>query len=170
MYDYDQVKELIGLVSETGLGELEIERNGFRLRIVGTPAPQATLTAPAPQPVVQIAPSPPATPGAPEAAPAAPSEATREESGALEEAEGEGHHILRSPIVGTFYAAPSPEAPPFVKPGDRIERGQVVCIVEAMKLMNEIEADCSGVIVEVLQENAEPVEFGQPLFSVREDG
>ena len=81
---------------------------------------------------------------------------------------GQGY-ILTSPIVGTFYIAPSPEAEPYVRAGDRIERGQVLCIVEAMKLMNEIESDVAGVVLEVLPQNAQPVEFGEPLFSIKTD-
>ena len=76
-------------------------------------------------------------------------------------------HVIKSPIVGTFYAAPSPEAPPFVKVGDNIQAGQVVCIIEAMKLMNEIEADMGGEVVGVLAENGQPVEYGQSLFALR---
>ncbi len=78
-------------------------------------------------------------------------------------------HTVKSPIVGTFYSAPSPEASPFVKPGDSVQAGQVVCIVEAMKLMNEIEADISGEVVRVLIENGQPVEYGQGLFAIRPD-
>jgi acetyl-CoA carboxylase biotin carboxyl carrier protein len=78
-------------------------------------------------------------------------------------------HIIKSPIVGTFFAAAGPDSPPFVKAGDRVKAGQVVCIVEAMKLMNEIEADVAGVIVKALVENAQPVEYGQPLFSIKPD-
>ena len=84
------------------------------------------------------------------------------------EPEPEGY-ILTSPIVGTFYIAPSPDVDPYVQPGDRIEKGQVLCIVEAMKLMNEIESDVSGVVLEVLTQNAQPVEFGAPLFSIKTD-
>ena len=79
-----------------------------------------------------------------------------------------GLHIVKSPIVGTFYGSPSPGAPPFVSPGDRVEKGQVICIVEAMKLMNEIESDASGEIVKCYISNGQPIEFGQPLFSIRE--
>jgi acetyl-CoA carboxylase biotin carboxyl carrier protein len=79
----------------------------------------------------------------------------------------EALHIVKSPIVGTFYESPSPGAPPFVKPGDSVESGQVLCIIEAMKLMNEIEADMSGEIVKRLVANGQPVEYGQPLFSIR---
>jgi acetyl-CoA carboxylase biotin carboxyl carrier protein len=78
-----------------------------------------------------------------------------------------GLHILKSPIVGTFFGSPSPGAPPFVSPGDRVEKGQVVCIVEAMKLMNEIESDAAGEIVKSYITNGQPIEFGQPLFSIR---
>jgi acetyl-CoA carboxylase biotin carboxyl carrier protein len=82
----------------------------------------------------------------------------------------EDQHIIKSPIVGTFFTAASPESAPFVKPGDRVKAGQVICIVEAMKLMNEIESDVSGVVVRALVENAQPVEYGQPLFAIRPDG
>jgi acetyl-CoA carboxylase biotin carboxyl carrier protein len=76
-------------------------------------------------------------------------------------------HMVKSPIVGTFYEAPAPGAPPFVRPGDSVQAGQVLCIIEAMKLMNEIESDASGEIVKVLASNGQPVEYGQPLFAVR---
>ncbi len=79
-----------------------------------------------------------------------------------------GLHIVKSPIVGTYYGSPSPGAPPFVSPGDRVEKGQVICIVEAMKLMNEIESDASGEVVKCFVTNGQPIEFGQPLFSIRE--
>ena len=79
-----------------------------------------------------------------------------------------GLHIVKSPIVGTFYGSPSPGAAPFVSPGDRVEKGQVICIVEAMKLMNEIESDASGEVVKCFISNGQPIEFGQPLFSIRE--
>ncbi len=81
----------------------------------------------------------------------------------------EGLHILRSPIVGTFYTSPSPDADPYVRVGDRVKTGQVLCIVEAMKLMNEIESDEDGVIEKVFPKNAQPVEYGEPLFAIRSD-
>ena len=158
MYDYDQVKELVHLVATTGVGELEVERNGFRLRIVGhMPTPTAYVSAPPALPVAAPVPAePPRT------------SANLVGAGAVEESSPEpGVHQLTSPIVGTFYAAPGPDAEAFVRVGDEVKRGQVVCIVEAMKLMNEIEADVDGQVVEVLRENAEAVEFGQPLFSIR---
>jgi acetyl-CoA carboxylase biotin carboxyl carrier protein len=79
----------------------------------------------------------------------------------------EGSHILESPIVGTFYRSPSPDAEPFVEEGDRVKKGQILCIVEAMKLMNEIESDVDGTVVKILPENAQPVEFGEPLFAIK---
>ncbi len=98
---------------------------------------------------------------------AAQSEAAAPEPAPRPAAPKEELHVIKSPIVGTFYAAPSPEAPPFVKVGDNIQAGQVVCIIEAMKLMNEIEADMGGEIVGVLAENGQPVEYGQSLFALR---
>jgi acetyl-CoA carboxylase biotin carboxyl carrier protein len=100
---------------------------------------------------VPVASSPAA--GAPPAAPAAAAE--------------EGLHLVKSPIVGTYYEAPSPGAPPFIKPGDQVTSGQVLCIVEAMKLMNEIESDVTGEVVKLLVANGQPVEYGQPLFAIR---
>ncbi|HVS65381.1 MAG TPA: acetyl-CoA carboxylase biotin carboxyl carrier protein [Thermoanaerobaculia bacterium] len=165
MLTFDQIKELASLVSERGLEVLEIERSGFRLRIAGPARPSAVGT-----PV-------PAAPLAPVAAPAesprsSPATAGALASGKQEEEDDDRHsgaHLLTSPIVGTFYVCPSPDADPFVRVGDRVEKGQIVCIVEAMKLMNEIEADVDGVVVEVIPQNAQPVEYGEPLFAIRPD-
>jgi acetyl-CoA carboxylase biotin carboxyl carrier protein len=158
---FDQIKELVELVSQRGLSGLEIERSGFRLRIDGQAAPNAAhpaagagaaapaaLAAPAP-----AAGAPPALPAALAAAPAA--------------APAPAAHVLNSPIVGTFYRAPAPGADPFVQVGSRVERGQVLCIIEAMKLMNEIESDADGVIEQIFPQNAQAVEFGEPLFAIR---
>ena len=92
-----------------------------------------------------------------------------EEASVIEEADQAGLHLLNSPIVGTFYSAPNPDADPYVSVGDRVKRGQVLCIVEAMKLMNEIESDEDGVIEKMYPRNAQPVEFGEPLFAIRTD-
>ena len=147
MLNFEQMKELLELVARLGVGGAEVRSGDFSFRVTGaTVASTAALDA-----------AKPAAP-APEAA------ATKDES-----ADEEQGHILTSPIVGTFYRAPSPEAEDYVKPGDRVEKGQVLCIVEAMKLMNEIESELSGVILEVLPENAQPVEFGEPLFSIKTD-
>jgi acetyl-CoA carboxylase biotin carboxyl carrier protein len=144
---FEQIKELIELVAARGLEELQVERSGFRLRIGGRSAPAATS---APSAVALSAP------------PAVEAVAVTAES-----APAPDLHPVTSPIVGTFYAAPSPDAEPFVRVGDRVRKGQVLCIVEAMKLMNEIEADADGEIVEIYPRNAQPVEFGEPLFGLR---
>ena len=113
----------------------------------------APPSAPASQP--QAAEASEETQQAAEAAPETPAEAS------------EGAHVVTSPIVGTFYSAPAPDADPYVQPGDRVRKGQVLCIVEAMKLMNEIESDVDGVVVEVYPKNGQPVEFGEQLFAIR---
>ncbi len=166
MLTYEQIKELIQLVTENRLHELEVEKSGFRLKITGVggglapvvlrETPAATLVATA------------AAPAAPSAAPAAAVVSPAIAPAAAPPVES-GLHTVTSPIVGTFYSAPSPDADPFVRAGDRVRKGQVVCIVEAMKLMNEIESDVDGVVVEVLPRNAQPVEYGEPLFTVRPD-
>jgi acetyl-CoA carboxylase biotin carboxyl carrier protein len=162
MLSFDQIKELIELVVRNRLHALEIERTGFKLRITGEapaaappatgPAPAAVAAAPAPAAAAPAASEPGAKPAAPVAAGPAP-----------------GLHVVASPIVGTFYAAPSPDSPAYVRVGDRVRKGQVLCIVEAMKLMNEIESDVDGLIAEIYPKNAQPIEYGEPLFGVRPD-
>lgn len=163
MLTFEQIKELAELVARHRLHSLEIDRSGFQLKIQGE---VATPTAPA----VVVAPAAAAIPqAAQEARPAsaAPQQVT---ASAAPEAAGEsGLHVVTSPIVGTFYGAPSPDADPFVRPGDRVRKGQVLCIVEAMKLMNEIESDVDGVVAEIFPKNAQPVEYGEPLFGIRPD-
>ncbi len=160
MLTFEQIKDLMELVSDRGLVGLEVERSGFRLRIDGrAPEVHATTDGAA---AAAAAPPPAAAPPRPAAAPPAAAEPE-------EEGPPEGAHVLPSPIVGTFYRASSPEADPFVAVGDRVKQGQVLCIVEAMKLMNEIESDVDGVVVEIYPENAQPVEFGEPLFAIRSD-
>jgi acetyl-CoA carboxylase biotin carboxyl carrier protein len=157
---FEQIKELIELVVERGLAGLEIERAGFKLRIDGQGARSAVappLASPAAGAVAE-----PAAGGGP-AAPAAPPPA----AAARAEEAAKGLHIVTSPIVGTFYTAPSPDADAYVKRGDRVKKGQVLCIIEAMKLMNEIESDVDGEIVEIYPRNAQPVEFGERLFGIR---
>ncbi len=152
MLTFEQMKELIDLVAANQLGGVEVKEGGFHFRVNGV------------EPLSQPA---PAVGSAPEAATvAAPAAAGEEAAAEAEKLEG---YILTSPIVGTFYLSPSPEAEPYVRPGDRVEKGQVLCIVEAMKLMNEIESDVSGVVLEVLPQNAQPVEFGEPLFTIKTD-
>lgn len=152
---FEQIKALIDIVCQKGLHELEVERSDFRVKIVGTPAGSYV----APQPAVPAqATSSPAGVASHQAAPA---------SGAAVEAKV--GHVITSPIVGTFYHAPSPDADPYVRVGDRVRAGKVLCIVEAMKLMNEIESDADGEVLEILPSNAQPVEFGEPLFVIRVD-
>lgn len=164
MLNFEQIKELIELVADRKLSGMELERSGFRLKIDGhfNPPP---VVASAP---VAAAPIPVAAASAPVAA--APGEAALAAAPApAAPPPVDDSHILTSPIVGTYYSAPSPGTPPFVEVGSRVAKGQVVCIVEAMKLMNEIEADVSGVIVEIFPKNAQPVEYGEKLYAIRAD-
>ncbi|MCS7080053.1 MAG: acetyl-CoA carboxylase biotin carboxyl carrier protein [Chloracidobacterium sp.] len=155
-----EIKELIELVNEKQIAELEIDKAGLKLRIktiyavegkgivISQPS-TADLHAYAPQPPeekIQVA-----------------KEVIKEEASETEE----DLHIIYSPIVGTFYRAPSPDSAPFVEIGSHVSPGTVLCIIEAMKLMNEIESDIAGEVVKIHQENGKPVEFGQPLFSLR---
>jgi len=151
----DEIRELIKIVTETGVAELEVQRGDNRVRILRALAPkteemvipaQAVLGAAAPAPTHNPAP-----------APARSSEPLIDPSLV----------VVRSPIVGTFYEASSPSASPFIRVGDTVQPGQVLCIIESMKLMNEIEAEQAGVIVCKLVTNAQPVEYGEGLFSIR---
>ena len=156
----DQVRTLIDLLEERGLEEFELERAGLRIRIKR----RGAHAAPAPVFESYITGSPNSPPGGP-AAPRGSEPAT---AGAAEMAVGpDESHLVKSPIVGTFYASPRPDAPPFVRLGDLVEVGQVLCIIEAMKLMNEIESDMAGEILRCYVENGQPVEYGQSLFAIR---
>ena len=157
--EFGQVEKLLDFMAAHGLEEFEYEHRGLRIRLkkvsaVANAAPRAEA---GPQAL-------PAQPPAMSGAAPDPTEITAASSSATA---SEELHIIKSPIVGTFYAAASPGAPPFVKIGDLIQPGQVVCIIEAMKLMNEIEADVSGELVRGLVENGQPVEYGQGLFAIR---
>ena len=155
-----ELKELVEFLIEKDITEFELERGDVKVRIKrGTPAAQTEriIAVPAAQAALQVpvATAPGSTPPPPATttdAPAAPSEEL---------------HMVRSPIVGTYYESPSPGSPPFVKPGDSVELGQVLCIVEAMKLMNEIEADVAGEVVKLLVKNGQPIEYNQELFAIR---
>jgi acetyl-CoA carboxylase biotin carboxyl carrier protein len=161
-----ELKELIDFLIEKDISEFELERGDVKVRIKrggDSSAPMIAHTVPVPiasMPIAQAQPTP-ATHGSSAHAQAAPSVPP-----APPAAEEELHQV-KSPIVGTFYESPAPGAPPFVKPGDQVAAGQVLCIIEAMKLMNEIESDASGEIVKVLASNGQPVEYGQPLFAIR---
>jgi acetyl-CoA carboxylase biotin carboxyl carrier protein len=152
--DLRKLKKLIDLVQESGIGEIEITEGEERVRISRQLAPgPVMMAAPPVQQYVGAAPgAPPAAPGAPAAAPPA--------------AEQPKGHTLKSPMVGTFYRAPSPGAPSFVEVGQAVSKGQTLCIIEAMKLLNEIESDAAGTIKAILVENGQPVEYGQPLFLI----
>jgi acetyl-CoA carboxylase biotin carboxyl carrier protein len=159
-----ELKELIEFLIEKDIAEFELERGDVKVRIKRASEPTtpghdtrfiAVHAAPPPTPelgAVPVVTGPPQTPTAPrEAVPVS----------------DEGLHLVRSPIVGTYYESPSPGSPPFVKPGDAVEVGQVLCIVEAMKLMNEIESDVGGELVKKLVTNGQPIEYGQELFAIR---
>jgi acetyl-CoA carboxylase biotin carboxyl carrier protein len=166
--DLGQLERLLSFMSEHGLEEFEYAHGDLRIRLKKAIAQQAAApalalsaapSAPTQAASAQALPNPPAAPvpASAEATPPVPAAAANE-------------HIIKSPIVGTFYAGPSPDAAPFVRAGDFVEAGQTVCIIEAMKLMNEIEADVSGEVARVLVENAQPVEYGEPLFALRPTG
>ena len=148
--DLRKLKKLIDLVQESGIGELEITEGEEKVRIsrMGPGAP-AVMATHAPMAMV------PATGPASSSAPAAP-EAPPAPTG----------HTLKSPMVGTFYRSPSPGAPSFVEVGQAVTKGQTLCIIEAMKLLNEIESDAAGTVKAILVENGQPVEYGQPLFVI----
>lgn len=161
MFKLSEIKELIKLVDQTSVQELEIENEGARLAIrkPGRTEVVNVQTAPAAHTYIPAAPSP-----APAAVPAA---APTEAPAAAEAADTSHLHRITSPMVGTFYRAPSPDAAAFVNVGDRVTEKTVVCILEAMKLMNPLEAEVNGEIVDILVENGQLVEYGTPLFLVK---
>src|ERR1700677_4485901 len=166
--DLKEIKSVIDLMTKNGLSEFELEKGDFKLRVKRGPNGEWTSSATpaaAPQvvhhhgPVGGFAPAPAAAPvAAPILAPAAASAPAAGASGLSQ---------IVSPMVGTFYLSPSPDSPAYVSPGQEVQEDTVVCIIEAMKVMNEIKAETKGVIVEILAQKGKPVEFGKPLFSVR---
>ena len=162
--DPKELKQILAILDENDITEFEIEEEGRRLRIRkgshsrGESAPAVAPAAPVPAHPPVPAPAPPPAAAAPVAAPA-PGPAAAEAS--------DGLSLVKSPIVGTFYRAPDPNSPAFVNVGDRIRVGQVLCIIEAMKLMNEIEAEVAGEIVKIHHESGQPVQYGEPLFTIR---
>jgi acetyl-CoA carboxylase biotin carboxyl carrier protein len=152
-----ELRELIEFLIEKDITEFELERGDVKVRIRrggvdSAQAPTERIITVHPAPAAGVAVPLAAAPAPPVSPPVAPQEEL---------------HMVRSPIVGTYYESPSPGSPPFVKPGDSVEAGQVLCIVEAMKLMNEIEADVGGEIVKCLVKNGQPIEYGQDLFAIR---
>jgi acetyl-CoA carboxylase biotin carboxyl carrier protein len=162
-----ELKELIDFLIDRNISEFELERGDVKVRVRRGSDAHVSMAAHAVQ-VLPVAATPAVVPSVvpaasaatpPPASPAAPEE--------VQPAAEEALHVVKSPIVGTFYEAPGPGAPPFVKPGDQVRAGQVLCIIEAMKLMNEIESDVAGEVVKRLAANGQPVEYGQPLFAIR---
>jgi acetyl-CoA carboxylase biotin carboxyl carrier protein len=154
--DIKDLQELIEFLKKYQVAEFDLDRGDIKIRLKFAQAAAPTASVADLARLAAAAPAAAASPAAqPAAVPAAPADPDA------------GLHIVKSPIVGTYYGSPSPGASPFVAPGDRVEKGQVICIVEAMKLMNEIESDASGEIVKCFVTNGQPIEFGQPLFSIR---
>jgi acetyl-CoA carboxylase biotin carboxyl carrier protein len=153
----EEIKELIQVVRDTGIAELEVQRGENRVRIKGANA-AVELAAPPVVPLAQLVANGALTAPAASAAPELPPAAKKED---------ENHIVIKSPIVGTYYDSPSPGAPAFVKPGDRVEPKTVLCIIESMKLMNEIEAEIPGIVVAKHLENGRPVEYGESLFTIQ---
>lgn len=167
--DLSQIREILKIVADSGVAEVEIEEDDFKM-VIRLNAPNVSIQPPAypyPQPYFSpqqpYAPMPaqPGTPPPPAAAPQP--EAAPEPAAAPPTPSGD---TIKAPIVGTFYRASSPDTDPFVQVGDKVQVGEVLCIIEAMKLMNEIESEVSGTIKEILVENADPVEYDQPLFVI----
>lgn len=155
----DEIKELLQIFNDSGVGELELERGGERLRLRKAPSEGAVLSgAPPPVTVISVPAAPPAIAHVPEAAAPAPEKAPEPAPEQI---------LVKSPIVGTFYESSKPDVPPFVQVGDAVEPGQTLCIIESMKLMNEIPAEVAGTVVAKLAENGKPVEYGQPLFAIQ---
>ncbi len=157
--DLDKIQRLLEIVADSGMAEVKVEEGDFKLTVRATPKVEASsgpvMMAAPPSAPAPAAPAAPAAAAPPAAAPAA-----------AEPGSGAGESLVLAPIVGTFYAAPSPDADPFVAVGDRVEVGQTLCIIEAMKLMNEIQAEEAGTVKQILVQNAEPVEYDQPLFVI----
>ena len=167
--NFKEILELIDKVAEHGIGSVEIEQAGTKVRIEGKPPLPSQVFAPSymsehrQEHPLSLPPSAPAAP--PTAAEKA--ETARVAAKKAEEDSEVGMHIITSPIVGTFYRSANPESEPFVNVGDRISKGKVLCIVEAMKLMNEIESDVEGTITKIYPSNGQPVEYGEKLFAVK---
>jgi acetyl-CoA carboxylase biotin carboxyl carrier protein len=161
-WNLKEIQDLIDLLTERGISEFELEKGGTRIRIKrGSPRDEALGAAMTSEGSLESA-----------AAPLTPSPAEKREAppaaGEPPAAEStEGLYVVKSPIVGTFYRSPAPNAPPFVEQGDRVKVGQTLCIIEAMKLMNEIESEVAGEVVRCYIENGQPVEYGQSLFALK---
>lgn len=155
--DLNIVKKLVKIVDESNVTDLEIEENGFKIKVAKK---LRTAGVQVPGSISYVQPSAVTVEAVPQQISTVPAKVE-------DSAVAANMHEVRSPIVGTFYSSPSPDAPSYVKVGDAVTQGKVLCIVEAMKLMNEIESDCSGTIVKVLVEDGRPVEYNQPLFLIQ---
>ena len=161
--DLAEIERLLQFMEKHGLEEFEYKRKGLRIWLKKPSAHAPLAYAPMPPPEIVVA-------SAHHAAPAAKSEsamATAREAAAEAQRSDENLHVVKSPIVGTFYAAAGPDSEPFVAVGGKVDSGQTLCIIEAMKLMNEIESDVAGEVVRIFVENGQPVEYGEPLFGIR---
>jgi len=163
----EELRELIGLITDNALTDFELQREGFHVKVGRNLYSHQPQGAPGLPPVAEPAAIPAATQNAvqsvPHAAPPHPGAQAEEAA-----SEDQGLHLITSPIVGTFYRSPSPNAESFVRIGSHVDAETVVCIIEAMKLMNEIQAEASGEVVKIYVENGQAVEFGQPLFGIRQ--
>jgi len=157
MLSFKEIKELIDLVAQKGLSGIEVEQAGFRVRIEGLKPASSNGSAPAGSAYREGDHAPAFAPAGAPSAPAPAPEPVQDKS----------IHVITSPIVGTFYRSPSPEASAFAEVGQKITRGKILCIIESMKLMNEIESDVEGEILEVYPSNGQPVEYGEKLFAIR---
>jgi acetyl-CoA carboxylase biotin carboxyl carrier protein len=162
--DLAEIERLLGFMEKHSLEEFEYERGGLRIRLKKASAhsPGAMRVFPAPEIVVHGAPAS----SAPHASASAPAASAHQEKSAAEAGRSEDLHVVKSPIVGTYYASATPGGEAFVAVGAHVESGQVLCIIEAMKLMNEIESDVAGEVVRIFVENGQPVEYGEPLFGI----
>lgn len=165
--DYKEIQELLRLVSRTNLTEVEIEKKDFKIRIRRKPPENNVIytsqsapmsVSPMQAPMIQTLPQLPDS--------SHDSRSSSDKPAEKQEVAGKNLYEFRSPMIGTFYRSPNPEVPPFAKVGDTVEKGQALCIIEAMKLFNEIESEVDGKIVKILVENAQPVEYDQPLFLI----
>ena len=147
--DKNLIFEIIEKIKGTKIEEVEFETEEGRIKIKQYIGPKKEVVSTAPQPVVEVK-----------------EEIKAPSTVEIEKGESQKYHVIKSPLVGTFYRAPSPGAPPFVEEGDMVSKGQVLCIIEALKVMNEIESDVNGKVVKILVENGQPVEYGQELFYI----
>lgn len=175
MIDIDYLKQLLDIFDESTVNDLRIDKEGASIRLTKNPKKEKEGTEHAAYHYVTTHPAQVPAPSAPPPTDQAAAPASAEQAQAASatapveasEAAPAGHRIY-SPIIGTFYRAPGPDSPPYVEVGSRVQKGSVLCIIEAMKLMNEIESDVEGTVVKILAENAQAVEYGQPLFVIQE--